>query len=119
MLNTWNPLIPRQSAWFYDIFYHLRLLKALFRGRFELDHYMDSVEDTTDPTADGYHKYVNMAPLVPNTLLPGDLYPFDRTTETVKVPNGAGIVYTEMVDGKLRLRYTTEVRGKIVRSTLR
>lgn len=122
MLSLWNPAIPRKANWFYDVFKELRTVKGLFRERFELDHYSESAEDPTDPTCDGYHKYITLKPIVPNllpTYPPGDLYPVDWVNEVVKQPTNSGTIYMETVDGTPRLRYTTEVSGEIIRSTLR
>jgi hypothetical protein len=122
MLNIWNPAIPRKTDWFYDVFKELRIVKGLFRERFELDHYSESAEDPTDPTCDGFHKFITLKPIVPNllpTFPPGDLYPVDWDNEVVKQPTDSGTIYMETVDGVPRLRYTTEVGGEIIRSTLR
>lgn len=119
MLNLWNPAIPRKSAYFRDVFRELRTIKELFRERMELDHYMASEEDPDDPACDGYHKFLTLMPGVVNLNLDQHPYPFDWDEGKAKMPTASGMLFMEEVDGIRRLRYSTEVDGEIIRSTLR
>jgi len=121
MFTEFNLNIPRKSDFFKNMFRVIRDTKNLFVERFTLDHQQGTGTTTTDPEIMGYHKLLTMKPIVVDTSPTGDQmpYPLEPDTFVAKVPAGAGIIFTEMVSGTLRLRYSTEVGGVIKRSTIR
>lgn len=70
----------------------IREFKSDIRERLELDHHMDSGTDTSDATADGYHKKVTMGK--------SDTSPAGMTD--------AGIVYTKQTNGVVELYYKND-----------
>jgi len=119
MFSIWNPATPRKSGHFMDVFSEIRAVKTLFAERLDLDHYSASAEDPDDPTCDGYHKFLTLSPGVVNLLLDQHPYPFDWDSGKAKVPTDSGMLFLETISGKIRLRYSIEKAGVIIRSTLR
>lgn len=59
-MNIWDKTKPLPTEYVSDFFSAIRNFLELFLDRFGLDHNMDSVNDTTLATADGYHKKLTM-----------------------------------------------------------
>jgi len=70
MLTELNVNTPYPTDDSKEIYSHIRNIKERFGERFGLDHYIDSSQDTSLATADGYHKYLVLPPQTTFPALP-------------------------------------------------
>ena len=88
MLTKLNVNTPYPTDDSKDIYSHIRNIKERFGERFGLDHYINSSQDTSLATADGYHKYLT---LPPQTTFPA-------------LPTGANyVLFTMLIDNIIEL----------------